>query len=188
MLSKKLGISMIPADYINCIEMAYVSDEEFNEKFPLRAKRDEHEGNDDFYKKFTAEEIVDMYVKQARTAWKGIQWFIEYALSEKQDYIIEGYQIPPEEVAKMKDANIKVIYLYKENTEEILKGIKMGNPEEDWSLQHTKDEETLPRIAQMVSVFGKRVREESEKYKLSAFNTEMNFKEQITNILEGLMK
>ncbi len=182
---------MVPADYLNCVAMAYVPDSEFDSKFPLRAKRDEYKGNDDFYNKFTAEEITDMYVKQAETSWTGVQWFAEYALSEKQDYIIEGYQIQPEAVAKLRDTkdwvNIKAIFLYKENEDEILKGIKMGNPEEDWSLQHTKEDGTLSKIAKMISVFGKRTKEEAEKHELPTFNMEVDFKGQIEKILNDLI-
>jgi 2-phosphoglycerate kinase len=118
-LSKKLGISMVPADYLNSAAMAYVSDEEFAKEFPLRSARDKYKGNDLFYSTFTPEQITDLYVKQAETAWKGIQRFVEYALSEKQDYVIEGYQIQPEAVSKLKDtkswSQIKTLFLYKEN-------------------------------------------------------------------------
>jgi hypothetical protein len=65
----------------------------------------------------------------------------------------------------------------------------MGNPEEDWSLQHTENNnETLPKIANMISVFGKRIHAEADKYELPSFNMELNFTEQIEKLVEDLIK
>ena len=51
--------------------------------------------NDLLYAKYTAAQTVAYYRARARQVWPGVQSFIEYALVDGEDLIIEGLHIDP---------------------------------------------------------------------------------------------
>ncbi len=193
-LSLALHIPWVSADYLASVARAFIPKKDWPKKLPLRHIKhiESKNDNDLFYNRYSAKQIMGLYTKQAETTWKGIENFIEYAISEEQDYIIEGHQIQPAFLEKMKTGklwpNIKVVFIYKENTEKILEGIRLGDSKRDWELRHTKKEETLQKIANWISMFGKKIKNDAYKHHFPAFNMDRNFKEKTDEMVNYLKK
>ena len=193
-LSRVLSIPWVPADYLASVVRAFIPKLDWPKKLPLRYIKHIKNKNDNdlFYNTHSAAQIMGLYMKQAKTTWKGIENFIEYAISEEQDYIIEGHQIQPAFLQKMKRnklwSNIKVVFIYKEDTKKILEGIHLGDSIRDRELQHTKKEETLHKIAHWISAFGKKIKNDADKYHFRTFNMDGNFKEKTDGVVNYLKK
>lgn len=90
-LSEQLGISCIPADYLMSVMSPYIPKEDVKERLPRWYARVKTEkSNDRLYAEYKPQEIVDFYLTEAGTYWPGINNFIQYALHDNQDFIIEG--------------------------------------------------------------------------------------------------
>ena len=193
-LSKVLGVPQVSADYLASVAREFIPESQWPEKLPLRYLKHIKSNNDNdvFYSAYSAEEIMDAYIKQAETIWKGIENFIEYAISEDEDFIIEGHQIMPEFVEKLKGGNLwphlKTVFIYKEDPKNILEGIKVGNFKQDWAQRHTKEKETFNKIANWVSLFGKKIKADAKEYGFEAFNMDGNFQENIEKVVNYLKK
>ncbi len=69
----------------------YIPKEDVKERLPRWYARVKTEkSNDRLYAEYKPQEIVDFYLTEAGTYWPGINNFIQYALHDNQDFIIEG--------------------------------------------------------------------------------------------------
>ena len=190
-LAKKTHIPWFPADYLGSVIFQYIPETERDAKFPLSAIRDIDDTNDYRYSNYTAEQIVDFYYTQAEAVWSGLHAFIKYTAHDKQDFIIEGYQVTPELLSRIDEEtkkSIKSVFLYKQDLKEIESGIKKNEDPGDWLLNgNTKDEETFSKVAKMINVFGVRTLDECEKYNVSVFNMDVNFDKKINEVVNSLI-
>lgn len=181
-IADKTGADRIPTDYIGSAIGSCIPESERKERYPLGYRRQElKRSNDLFYNKYTADEIVGFYVSQAESLWAGIKTFIEYAIFEQQDLVIEGYHIQPKLIRDLvkEQKECKVIFLYKLNTNDILHGLKNSKDKTDWVLNNTKDEATYGKIASTLSSFGNHIESEATSTDLSALNMDKEFEEQL---------
>lgn len=131
-----------------------------------------------------------MYVRQAETCWSGVENFIKYAVEDRHDLILEGWQILPhllETVVTPENQDaLRILFLYKTNVEMIVRGLKASTAQNDWVTRNTRDESTFSAIATMLSRFGKYTEAEAEKYGFRALNTESHFGEAMDEAMKTL--
>jgi 2-phosphoglycerate kinase len=182
-LAIKLEIPYFSIDHIASVIPPYIPAERQAECFPLKALRQHFNTNNQFFERYSSQEIVDAYRKQAMTCWPGIKNFIQYAVEDEHDLILEGWQLLPhllEDIpSTTRPDKVQVNYLYKTDVEEICSGLKANQGGNDWVLRHTKEETTFTRIATMISRFGMQTREEAAKAGFEAINMDLCFSENI---------
>ena len=107
-------------------------------------------------------------------------------IKDGNDYIIEGYQIEPQLVAKLYKKygakNFKAVFLIRTDVKKIITDIKKSTTPNDWILGKTKKEETYSKIAEMIIEYSKFSEKESKKYGFKIFNMDGNFNKQLNSI------
>lgn len=190
-LAIKKGMPYIPVDYLMSVITPYISEDEAKQKLPLRTIRKEtNRSNDILYSEYSSEQIVSLYMHEAETFWPGVENFIKYALYDGHDFIIEGNQLLPHFVQSLIDENnreqIRVVYLYKIDTDDILMGLHANVAKNDWAVNNTKEEKTFLAIAEMISLFGSRIKEECDNYGIETVNMDFDFKQKIEKLVQSL--
>lgn len=189
-LARRTSFPYFSLDHVTSVITPYISEQEYESKLPLFASRLRRETVDVFYAKYTAEEIVDFYLRSAETYWTGIANFIRYAVEDKHDLILEGWQIVPHLLQPLvtpeNQDKLKIIFLYKSNVEHIVSGLKANTAEIDWALRNAKEESTFSAIAKMISYFGGYIEKEAKQYNFRSINTDVDFKEKIKESLKLL--
>ena len=188
-LSKKLGISWIPADAIESMVARYIPKSDLSRLFPKSIMRKKTKlSNDLMYEKYSTKEITDAYIKQSKTSWKAIQVLVECALHEHHDFIIEGHQIHPQLIFQLKKEfkNIKGIIIVRTDLKSIVSGALKNSHPNDWFLKKTKNHETYEKIGLMIKRYSQYFIRESSKYRIDAINTERDFRKQIKLAIKHL--
>ena len=191
-LAKKLAaeyqIPWISADTLQNIVWTYTPKEKQIKLFPHRFVREE--SNDTFYSKHSPEEIVKNYIVQGRTTYDAISMMAETYLADKDDFIVEGYQVTPEIadliLKKFGKEHIKAVFLVKYDEQKFIQDIHKSTTPNDWILRKTKNEETFEKIAKMIAEYSHYFEEEAKKYHLNIINMDENFNEQIDKIVKYL--
>lgn len=190
-LAKEKGIPYIPVDYLMSVISPYIAEAEYKDKLPLRTIRKEtNRSNDILYSSYTAEQIVGFYMHEAETFWPGVENFIKYALYDNHDFILEGNQLLPRLihsiVTEENKHQIKTLFLYKSDVNDILAGIKANVSKNDWAVNNTKEESTFIAIADMVSCFGDKIKKECDNYGLESVNMDLDFKSKLDRLMRSL--
>jgi 2-phosphoglycerate kinase len=125
--------------------------------------------NDLLYAKYTAAQTVAYYRARARQVWPGVQAFIEYALFDGEDLIIEGLHIDPalaDSFAVPADSGVgsavRRIFLVREDSNGLAARLKRGGGRNDWVLKRTRQEVTFERIAQMIALYSADIRADAQ--------------------------
>jgi hypothetical protein len=184
-IAEKRRIPYFSIDHVASVITPYIPVDQQDMSFPLKATRRQfNDNNDRFFSKYSPDEVVDLYVAQAKTCWPGVKNFIRYAVSDEHELILEGWQILPsllqELISSVGKRSLEINFLVKTDCQAIISGLKANNPKNDWVLTNTKEENTLPLIAKMISVFGKRVEEEAYKFGFKVINLDIGFSEKIS--------
>ena len=179
-------------DHVTSVISPYIPESEYERKLPLRTTRAAtNNSNDVFFATYSSQQIVDFYLRQAEACWPGIENLIKYALQDEHDLILEGWHILPHlirtVITPQNQGVMKVLFLYKSDTEDIVAGLKVGQVKNDWVLKNTKNESTFPAVAKMLSEFGKHFEAESKKYNLQAINMDFDFEQKLACSLEVLL-
>jgi len=187
-LSKKFGIPWISADTLQNIVRAYLPKEKHNVLFPHSYLR--RESNDEFYSKNTPQQIVNNYITQGKTTYNAIGMVAETYLADKDDFIVEGYQVTPEIVhniiKKFGDENIKTAFLVKLDEQKFIQDIHKSTTPNDWILRKTKNDSTFVLIAKMIVEYSIYFNSESEKYSFKVYNMDNEFESQLLKIENDL--
>lgn len=191
-LAYKLRISWVSGDSLEGIPKYYTSKKEYPKRFPKDIiRRKTKNSNDLMYTKYTAEEIVHAYMIQGESVWISIARFIDSLIGENIDYVVEGYQIPPEKVVRLQKkypGKIKSIFLVKEDTAKILAGALAHTAANDWFKTKTTKPEIYSKIAKMLSVYGTQMKKDATKSKIKVVNTDTVFSKQIDAAMRYLLK
>lgn len=190
-LAKKKFFPCFSLDYITSVITPYISEQDYKTNLPLRVARLETNYNNDiFYEQYSAEQITDFYLRQAATYWPGVENFIQYAIEDDHDLILEGWQILPHLLHTIinpeNNDKLKIVFLYKTGIENIVTGIKVSSAKNDWAIKNTKNESTFLAIAKMVSYFGNQIENEAKKYNFQVIAMDKNFNEKIGDLSESL--
>jgi len=194
-LAKKTKYQWVQINHFRFIVSGYYSNQERCEKFPFSyIKKRVNWDNDIIFNKYTSKELVKYYKIQASTIWPGLRNYCKQLVKERGNAILEGYHIQPNLIYKLLNSNpdlqenIKVVFLYRENIDSIIWGLKKGDPKSDWILRNTRNRETLHKVAKMISEYGKYTKKEAEKYNFQIFNTERHFRWKIIKAIKYLQK
>jgi 2-phosphoglycerate kinase len=187
-LAAALGCSWLPCDYLGSAISRYVPIEQREELFPSMGIG---ESNDVRYAQLSADEMIVGYRTKARTTWTGLQALIEYAIADERDFVLEGFHIEPGFARQMAMAHgveaISAVFLYREDIEDIVAGLKRGEGKNDWVRRNTREEVTFRRIATMISRYGQAIREEAARERFPAFNLDHRFDAQLDAALRRLI-
>jgi 2-phosphoglycerate kinase len=191
-LAKRISLPYFTLDHVTSVISPYIPEQEYVIKLPLRVAREETNfSNDVFYAKYSPEQIVDIYLRQAETYWPGVENFIRYAIEDDHDLILEGWQLLPHllqaVVTPDTEAKLKIIFLYKSNLENIVSGLRTSTARNDWVIKNTKDESTFLAIAKMMNHFGGYIEKEAHEYNFRSVNTDFNFQQKIKESLESIL-
>ena len=189
-LAMKSHIPWFPADYLASAVSQYISEEERADKFPLSNIRKQNNSNDFLYSNYSPSEIVRFYETQAETVWPGLKAFIEYAVHDKQDFILEGYQIRPKLLSQLDkeiQKDIRPAFLYKKDILDIEAGMKKGTESGDWLIANTKEDSTFAKVTEMVSVFGDKTASEAKECNMPLFNMDGDFDEKVELVVNALI-
>lgn len=190
-VAKRLDIPYFSIDHLSVVIGPYIPSDRLRESFPLRFARQDVDGdNDQFHLNHSPAEIVELYRRQAATCWPGIKSFIEYALRDAHDLVLEGWQLLPEHLHELPSggarAALQICYLYKLDVEKILLGLKANDPKNDWVLRNTTEENTFIEIARMIACFGQQTKEGTANCRFEATNTDSDFGEKIDALARSL--
>ena len=148
------------------------------------------DSNDEFYSKHSSEEVVKNYIAQGKTTYDAISMMAETYLTDKDDFIVEGYQVTPEVVdrifKKFGEEHVKAVFLVKYDEQKFIQDIHKSTTPNDWVLRKTKDEVTFGKIAKMIAEYSRYFAKEAEKYGLQVFNMDDSFNEQLEAIEKHL--
>ncbi|MFZ3073959.1 MAG: hypothetical protein WA093_02405 [Minisyncoccales bacterium] len=187
-LTKKLAaqyqIPWISADTLQNIVWAYTPEDKRPALFPHSHSREQ--SNDEFYSKYTPQQIIKNYIAQAKTVYDAVSMMAETYLADEDDFIVEGYQVTPEIVDRIfkkfgKD-HVRAVFLAKYDEQKFVQSIHKSTTPNDWILRKTKDEATFGRIAKMIAVYSRYFEDESKKYGLEVFNMDEDFSGQMCAI------
>ncbi len=186
--SKKFSIPWISADTLENIVAAYATKELKPSIFPHSYLRGD--SNDEFYSLHSTQAIVDGYIEQSKASYSAIGAIVETQLVDKDDYIIEGYQVTPEIVdtiiKKLGMNNIKAIFLVKKNAAKFVQDIHKSTTPNDWILRKTKNEETFSKISEMVKTYSDFFESEAKKYHLDILEMDTDFDKQLQQAIHYL--
>lgn len=192
-LSKKLGLPWVSSDTLEVIGRKYVqkfAKEKFTKLYPHSAVKGKN--NDETYSQNTPKQIAKNYIKQSKATYDAVDMFSICEISDGNDYIVEGYHITPELVSqlmgKYDNKNFKAIFLFKSDQNKFIQNIKKSSTPNDWIISKTKNENTFPKIAEMISGYGEYFHQQSLKYKLPVLNMDDNFELQIEKATEILFR
>jgi 2-phosphoglycerate kinase len=191
-LAKEKSVPYFSIDHVTSVIGPYIPEVEHERAFPLSAAlKQAGYSNDVFFAQHSSRQVVELYLRQAETYWPGVESFIRYALRDEHDLILEGWQLLPRLLRSVitpeDEARLKILFLYKTDTEDIVAGLKASEAKNDWVVNNTKDGSTFPSIANMISHFGGYVEAETRKYNFQAVNTDFDFKQKIAGALKTLL-
>ncbi len=183
-LLKEKGVPWVSTDTLQNIVKAYTKEKDFVKLFPSSVQR--CDTNDEKYSKFSSDEIINAYRIQARTIWDAIDMFVVSEMTDENDFVIEGYHIEPELIAKLNkkyEDEIQSIFLVKKNEVKFVENIKESSTPNDWIVENTKENETYNKIAKMISEYSEIFEKEAQKYNLDIINMDDDFERKIKTII-----
>ena len=186
-LSKSKGIPWVSTDTLQCVIKPYMNRSDFSKKFPTSYQRGKD--NDEKYSQYSTNEIVEAYQQQAKTSYQAIDMFTICEITDGNDFIVEGYHIEPELIAKLSSKypdKIKSIFLVRSDKEKFVCDIKKSTTPNDWIIARTKNEETYRKIANMICEYGNFFKKESKKYGFKTLNMDNDFNNHIEDAVNYL--
>ena len=188
-LSKKFNIPWISADTLQNIVYAYTDKKKHKKIFPHSHLK--WESNDERYAINSANDHIKWYITQWKTSYKAISMIAETYLIDKDDIIVEWYQVTPEIVSKIIKKfwmeHIRAVFLVKHNAKKFVQDINKSTTPNDWIIRKTKDESTFDKIAKMISGYSKYFEKEAKKYKLPLLIMDEDFEIQIEKAI-GILR
>ena len=189
-MAQRTSYPYFSIDHIAQVIVPYIPEQDYALRLPLRVARLEADySNDSFYEKYSPQESVDLYLRQAETYWPGVENFIKYALEDDHDLIVEGWQILPNRLRRLIEphARVRAVFLHKKSELEIAAGLRSHVAKNDWVIKNTRKEETFEAIAKMISVFSAVIEREATSSHFRAVNTDRDFETTIKQTLEFLL-
>lgn len=188
-LSKKLSVSWISADTIEGMVKVSTSGEKRDKLFPKNViRRKTRQSNDIMYSRYSATEIKNVYIKQAKSSWKAIFAMVEQEVKEGNSFIIEGHQVHPKLMSllttKFGKENIRPLVVTRFNTNTIVDGCLMHKAKNDWFIQKTNNKEIFYKIAEMIKSYSKFFDKDAKKYNIHTINVDIDFLSQINKIVK----
>jgi 2-phosphoglycerate kinase len=189
-LAQRTSCPYFSIDHIAQVIVPYIPEGEHAIRLPLRQARQEtHFSNDLFYDKYSTDEAVDLYLRQAETSWPGIESFINYAVQDDHALILEGWQILPHRLREVTGHSdrMRIVFLYKRSVADIAAGLMSHVAENDWVRKNTEKEDTFHAIARMISRFGALIERDATADGFRAVSTDQDFATTIDRTLASMV-
>lgn len=187
-LAQELQIPWISTDTLQNIVWAYTPKENHSALFPHNYLRGE--SNDEFYSEHSPQQIVENYIVQGKTTYDAISMMAETYLADKDDFIVEGYQVTPEIVDRIfkefGEKHVRAVFLVKYDVQKFIQDIHKSTTPNDWIIRKTEDEATYGRIAKMIAEYSHYFEDEARKYEFKIFNMDNDFEKQLGAIQKDL--
>ncbi len=188
-LAGKYRIPWISADTLQNIVWAYTPKRKRPALFPHRYLR--AGSNDAFYSGHSARKIIQNYIAQGKSTYSAISMMVETSLADKEDFIVEGYQVTPEIVdrifKKFGKERLRAVFLVRHDEAKFIRDIHKSTTPNDWILRKTKNHATYGKIAKMINAYSHYFEKEAQKYGFKVFNMDDDFKKQL-GIIERSLK
>ncbi len=189
-LARRLGISWVSADSLECIVYAHTRTSKRDKLFPKIALRRKTGGtNEEMYGRHSTREVANTFIVQARSSAKAIRAFVEETFSYGHDVVLEGHQLYPKLVAellKKYPKEVRAIFLIKKDEQALVDGFTKNAAKRDWVVQRTHDPATYPLIAKVLAYYSRYLEKEAQKYGLAVHTTDKDFQKTITQLSKEL--
>jgi len=193
-LAKRLRIPWIATDTLEVITRSYIPKSKWRKCYPysyLRRKGGAR-NYDEFYEKYSTQEIIRVLKSQARTTYDAIDTMIANEIDNGNDYILEGYHITPSIVNTLMKThskkNLKVLFLVKFDAEKFARDVHRSKTPNDWLIVLTKNQETFLKVGKMVAKYSNYFEKEAKKYSFRVSIMDNNFTAQIKKEVNLLAK
>ncbi len=189
-ISKELNIPWVTTSTLEATIRRYTPDEQSDELFPksmLRKKADG--GNNTMYSTYSAEKIVESYLKQSDTVSDGIHAFVNHIRKQDWDYILEGYHVTPKLIAQIEKEGIKVksIILVNTNPNELINRSLSSETKHDWVRDEISDTDNYIKIGEMITLYSNTLSEEAKNYNVRVVDMGQDFQKSFDEVLESLV-
>lgn len=190
-ISKELGIPWLSTDALESIAHNYTLKDKEDILFPkslLRKKT--NYSNDEMYGTFSADEIVDSYIKQADTTSQAVETLVDYASKEGWGYVIEGYHVTPKLLKKLKENNLTFssVILVNTNSSDAIKRSLTSEVKNDWLRDKTKNPDTYPKIGAMIDLYSHKLIQEAKGSDIEVIDMANSFEDKFKQVFESLIK
>jgi 2-phosphoglycerate kinase len=179
-LAAQLGCAWVQTDHLGAALSRYIPEAEYGLLRPgVEAQALD---NDVRYATFSAAEVVDHYRGRAEMMWPGLRAFLEYAASDGEDMVVEGYHLEPALLQRLSDdtrAAVRSLFLYRTNLEETTAAIRQGSHGNDWVIRRTAREATFRRIALMIVRYSTAIEGAAERHGCLSLAMDGPFQEQV---------
>lgn len=165
-VSRELSIPWISTDTFDDVVKEYVPAGERDKLFPKTAlRRQSGGGNDEMYTQFSVQEVVTAYREQSETLYSAVTNFVDCAIKEGWDYVIEGYHITPELISRLQSErpNITGVIVTDSDGASAVKRSLESDVQEDWLRDKTQNNETYRKIALMVETYSVELNNEADR-------------------------
>jgi len=130
-------------------------------------------------------------ITEAKSLWPSIKAMIEDCIESKQSYIIEGVALMPDLVELLKKElywhEIRLVYLAKNDLEEILDGFARNTSSHDWLSGAKDNPELLRRVARMVQVKSEYITNLANKVGFTVVDTGVDFEKKIERLVQKIL-
>ena len=190
-LAKVTGCSWVQGDWLGQAVSAYIPNSEILpvERLDLEPDVPWHQRNDACYALYSAAEIIAYYRAWAARTWPGLRVFIEYAIEDQEDLIVDGYHIDPTLVGPYLSTldvarrdQIRAVFLQREDRADILRALRHGEGN-NWVRGRTEQKITYERIATMIGQYSHEIRADAEATGLPVFAMDFAFDQQLDNVV-----
>ncbi len=174
--SSKHMVPWFPTELILSIARKYLPESDYFEKLPLYSLL-EKESINSFFSNYSTAQVVDFYINQSTTSWKGIESFIEKSINEGQDFVLKGYHIHPKLVFGLQKRYfryIRSIFVYRENILDMVTGFRELDHAYDWLINTEVTDKTLVKVAESINEFGNFFKQECLNYGLPCLSVDDN--------------
>jgi 2-phosphoglycerate kinase len=157
-LSDRLHVPWVPTDYLAAGFARY---------HRRGGQLSPGESNDVRYSSHSTAEIVASYRRRARAARRGLLAFVEYALSEERDFVLEGFHCEPTLMAEVERLGpSRAVVLCRDDPEDALQALRASSDPNDWAVRYTRESETYRGIAAMIAAYSGILREEARRWRI----------------------
>lgn len=187
-LAEKVHYPLLITDTLQKAMRPYIPVEEHATLLPFHHFEEaSHYNNDSMYSQHDADELVQAYITQAETYWRGFEKLIRHCLDSEQPYIIEGHVLHPAFISQLRVTNgsLKSIFLYKESVSEIATAMQQFPSPHDWVIERTHTPETYMKIATVIQRYGLYLKNEAKKYGFPSYTMD-DFETSLALALDSL--
>jgi len=195
-LANLLRCSMISGDWLEGIASRYVGRDIKPQLFPKnRVRRETNYSNDQMYSQYSAEEIVALYRQQAATTGAAIGELARRAASSNTDFIIEGFQVEPRLMQKLRDQLgsevVRPLLLLRDDYDGALEDCRACRAENDWFRDKTASLATHQWIIHMITFYGTELYNDAAELGIPAHFMDGGFWEHVdaaVDLLQGIVR